>query len=49
MYQLLQQAYGENAMGHSKVFDWFRQLKRVEPPMKTTPARDDRQHRETWK
>ena len=22
-YQLLQQAYGEDAMGHTQVFDWF--------------------------
>jgi len=24
MYQLLQQAYGEDAMGRTQVFDWFR-------------------------
>ena len=29
-YQLLQQAYGEDAMGRTQVFDWFRHLKRVE-------------------
>jgi len=23
-YQLLQQACGEDAMGHTQVFDWFR-------------------------
>jgi hypothetical protein len=22
-YELLQQAYGEDAMGHTQVFDWF--------------------------
>ena len=27
-YQFLQQAYGEDAMGRTQVFDWFRQLKR---------------------
>jgi hypothetical protein len=27
MYQLLQQAYGEDAMGHTQVFDWFRGFK----------------------
>ena len=26
-YQLLQQAYSEDAMGHTQVFDWFRQFK----------------------
>ena len=26
-YQLLQQAYGEDAMGHTQVFDWFRRFK----------------------
>jgi len=26
-YQLLQQAYGEDAVGHTQVFDWFRQFK----------------------
>jgi len=26
-YQLLQQAYGEEAMGHKQVFDWFCQFK----------------------
>jgi len=47
-YQLLQQAYGEDAMGCTQVFDWFRPfkegLKRVEPPLKATPNQDDRQH-----
>ena len=26
-YQLLQQAYGEDAMGRTHVFDWFRRFK----------------------
>ena len=26
-YQLLQQAYGEGAMGRTQVFDWFRRFK----------------------
>ena len=25
-YQLLQQAYGENEMGRTQVFDWFRRF-----------------------
>jgi len=47
-YQLLQQAYGEDAMGRTQMFGSV-DLKRVEPPLKATPARDDRQHRETRK
>ena len=27
MSQLLQQAYGEDAMGRTQVFDWFRRFK----------------------
>jgi len=27
-YQLLQQAYGEDAMGRTQVFDWFRRFKK---------------------
>ena len=27
MYQLLQQAYGEDAVGRTQVFDWFRRFK----------------------
>jgi hypothetical protein len=27
MYELLQQAYGENAMGRAQVFDWFSRFK----------------------
>jgi len=26
-YQLLQQVYGEDAVGHTKVFDWFSRFK----------------------
>jgi len=49
-YQLLQQAYGEDAMGRTQVFlTGSVDLKRVETPLKATPARDDRQHRETRK
>ena len=45
-YQLLQQAYCEDAMGRTQVFISI-DLKGIEPPLKATPARDDRQHRET--
>ena len=48
-YQLLQQAFGEDAMGRTQCFTGSVDLKRVEPPLKATPARDDRQHRETRK
>ena len=48
-YQLLQQAYGEDAVGRTQVCDWFRRFKEGKPPLKATPARDDRQHRETRK
>ena len=49
-YQLLQQAYSEDAMGRIQVCDWFRRfIKRVEPRLIATPALDDRQHRETRK
>jgi len=43
-YQLLQQAYGEDAMGRTQVFDWFRRFKEGR-----ISGRDDRQHRETRK
>jgi len=49
MYQLLQQAYGKDVMGHTQVFDWFHQFKRVKPLLKATPTRDDHQHRKTRK
>jgi len=45
MYQLLQQAYGEDTMGRTQVFDWSIDLKRVEPPLEAIPARHDHQHR----
>ena len=48
-YQLLQQAYGEDAMGRTQVFDWFRRFKEGRISVEATPARDDRQHRETRK
>jgi len=41
-YQLLQQAYGEDAMGRAQVFDWFRRFKEgrtsaeSDPPLGTT-------------
>jgi len=34
MYQLLQQAYGEDAMDCTHVFDWFRQFKEGVPGAK---------------
>ena len=48
-YQLLQQAYGEDAMGRAQVFDWFRPFKEGRTFVEANPARDDRQHRETRK
>jgi len=30
-YQLLQQAYGEDAMGRTQVFDWFRRFNLLTP------------------
>ena len=47
-YQLLQQAYVEDAMSHTQVFGSV-DLKRVEPPLKVTPAWYNRQHREMSK
>jgi len=38
-YQLLQQAYGEDAMGRTQVFGWFRRFKEGRTPLKATPAR----------
>ena len=41
-YQLLQQAYGEDAMGRTQVLDWFRRFKEgrisveSDPPLGTT-------------
>jgi len=34
MYQLLQQAYSEDAMGRTHVFHWFRQFKEGAPGAK---------------
>ena len=33
-YQLLQQAYGEDEMGRTQVFDWFRRFKEGAPGAK---------------
>jgi len=41
-YQLLQQAYSEDALGHTQVFDWLRRFKEgrtsveSDPPLGTT-------------
>jgi len=43
-YQLLQQAYSEDAMGHTQVFDWFCRFKEGR-----TSIESNRQHRETRK
>jgi len=32
-YQLLEQAYGEDAMGRTQVFDWFRRFKEGRTPV----------------
>jgi len=48
-YQLLLQAYGEDAMGRTHVFDWFLRFKEDRTSVESNPARDDRQHRETRK
>ena len=44
-YQLLQQAYGEDAMGRTQVFDWFRRLKEGRISVESDP----RSGRETSK
>jgi len=36
-YQLLQQAYGEDAMGRTKVFDWFRRFKEGRSSVESDP------------
>ena len=36
-YQLLQQAYGEDAMGRTQVFDWFRRFKEGRTSVKSDP------------
>ena len=48
-YQLLQQAYSEDPVGRTQVFDWFRRFKEGRTSAESDPARDDRQHRETRK
>ena len=47
-YQLLQQAYGEDVMGRTQVFDWFRRFKEgrtsveSDPPLGTTVSIEKR-------
>ena len=36
-YQLLQQAYSEDAMGHTQVFDWFRRFKESRTSVESDP------------
>ena len=36
-YQLLQQAYGEDVMGHTQVFDWFRRFKEGRTSVESDP------------
>jgi len=36
-YQLLQQAYSEDATGRTQVFDWFRRFKEVRPSVESNP------------
>jgi len=36
-YQLLQQAYGEDAMGRTHVFDWFRRFKEGRTSVESDP------------
>ena len=36
-YQLLQQAYREDAMGHTQVFDWFRRFKEGRTSVESNP------------
>ena len=37
MYQLLQQAYGEDAMGHTQVSDWFHRFKEGRTSVESDP------------
>jgi len=37
-YQLLQQAYGEDAMGRTQVFDWFCQFKEGRTSVESDPC-----------
>jgi len=48
-YQLLQQAYSEDAMGHTQLFDWFCRFKEGRTSAESDPAQDDHQHRERRK
>ena len=48
-YQLLQQAYGEDALGHTQMFDSFHQFKEGRTSVESDPAQDDCQHRERRK
>ena len=41
-YQLLQQAYGEDAMGRTQVFDWFRRFKEGRTSVESDPSCDGR-------
>jgi len=36
-YQLLHQAYGEDAMGSTQVFDWFRRFKEGRASVESDP------------
>jgi len=36
-YQLLQQAYGEDAMDHTQVFDWFHRFKEGRTSVESDP------------
>ena len=36
-YQLLQQAYGEDAVGRTQVFDWFRRFKECRTSVESDP------------
>ena len=46
-YQLLQQAYGEDVMGRTQVFDWFRRFKEDRTSAESDPRTG--RHRETRK
>ena len=46
MYQLLEQAYGEDAMGRIQVFWWFRRFKEGRTSVESDPRSG---HRETRK
>ena len=41
-YQLLQQAYGEDSMGRTQVFDWFRRFKEGRTSAESYPCPGDR-------